>query len=134
MAANYQRRIDRQVLPEGEWQRTIWTEDWRDYDLVPKEQLEFSRLADMDDRSIQKVMREVDSQELCWALRGEPAEVQDKVFRNMSKRAAQMLKEDMEFAGPIKVSAHDDAQRKIIEVINRLVELEEIPDPLEPTI
>ena len=66
------------------------------------------------DRGIQTLLREVQSDQLAVALRGAEPEVQDKVFRNMSKRAAEILKDDMEARGPVKVSEVEAAQKEII--------------------
>ena len=74
----------------------------------------------LDDRSIQMVMREVDSQELAKALKSVDTEVQDKIFRNMSKRAAGMLKEDMEYMGPVRLKDVEEAQQKIVSIIRHL--------------
>ena len=86
----------------------------------------FDIILQADDRSIQKVMREVDSQVLARALKGENEAIQEKVFRNMSKRSSLMLKEDMEFMGPIRLIDVVEAQRKIIAVIHHLHETGEI--------
>ena len=86
----------------------------------------FEDIVLLDDRSIQKVLREVDGQELAKALKAVDAEVQDKIFRNMSKRAASMLREDMDFMGPIRVKDVDEAQQKIVNIIRKLEEAGEI--------
>lgn len=83
-------------------------------------------LVDIDDRSIQKWLREVETQDLAKALKGTDAEVQNKIFRNMSQRAAAMLREDMEFMGPIRKSDVLETQKKIIEILKRLNEEGEI--------
>ena len=83
-------------------------------------------LVDIDDRSIQKWLREVDSQDLAKALKGTDAAVQDKIFRNMSQRAAEMLREDMEFMGPIRKSDVIETQKKLIGILKRLNEEGEI--------
>ena len=80
----------------------------------------FEDLVILDDRAIQKVLREVDSQELAKALKNVDREVQDKIFRNMSKRAADMLKEDMEFMGPVRLCDVEDSQIKIVKIIRKL--------------
>jgi flagellar motor switch protein FliG len=71
-------------------------------------------------------MREVDSQELAKALKSVDTEVQDKIFRNMSKRAAGMLKEDMEYMGPIRLKDVEEAQQKIVSIIRHLEDTGEI--------
>jgi flagellar motor switch protein FliG len=86
----------------------------------------FEDIVMLDDRSIQKVMREVDAQELSKALKSVDTEVQDKIYRNMSKRAAQMLKEDMEFMGPIRLKDVEEAQQKIVAIIRHLEDTGEI--------
>jgi flagellar motor switch protein FliG len=71
-------------------------------------------------------MREVDSQELAKALKSVDTEVQDKIFRNMSKRAAGMLKEDMEYMGPVRLKDVEEAQQKIVSIIRHLEDTGEI--------
>ena len=74
----------------------------------------------LDDRAIQKVLRETDQQILAKALRGASTEVQDKIFRNMSQRAANMLKEDMEWMGPVRAQDVDAAQANLVKIVFRL--------------
>ncbi|GHV74222.1 flagellar motor switch protein FliG [Spirochaetia bacterium] len=93
---------------------------------IKKRMFVFEDIVMLDDRAIQRVMREVDSQELSKALKSVDAEVQDKIFRNMSKRAAQMLKEDMEFMGPVRLKDVEEAQQKIVGIIRHLEETGEI--------
>ncbi|MDR2494826.1 MAG: flagellar motor switch protein FliG [Spirochaetaceae bacterium] len=93
---------------------------------IKKRMFVFEDIVMLDDKSIQKVMREVDSSELAKALKSVDAEVQDKIFRNMSKRAAGMLKEDMEFMGPVRLKDVEEAQQKIVSIIRKLEESGEI--------
>ncbi|HPH02637.1 MAG TPA: flagellar motor switch protein FliG [Spirochaetota bacterium] len=93
---------------------------------IKKRMFVFEDIVLLDDRSIQKVLREVEGQELAKALKSVDAEVQDKIFRNMSKRAASMLREDMDFMGPIRVKDVDEAQQKIVNIIRKLEEAGEI--------
>jgi len=93
---------------------------------IKKKMFVFEDIVLLDDRSIQKVLREVDTQELAKALKGVDPEVQDKIFRNMSKRAASLLKEDMEFMGPIRLRDVEEAQQKIVNIIRKLEEQGEI--------
>lgn len=88
--------------------------------------VEFEDIIRMDDRSIQKLLREVDSQLLARSLKGADEAVQEKVWRNMSKRAAAMLKEDMEFMGPLREKDRDEAQTEILCKIKRLDQKGEI--------
>jgi len=86
----------------------------------------FEDIVMLDDRAIQKVLREVDSQELAKALKSVDSEVQDKIYKNMSKRAAGMLKEDMEYMGPVRLKDVEEAQQKIVSIIRHLEDTGEI--------
>ena len=74
----------------------------------------------LDDRTIQKVLRDTDQQELAKALRGASTEVQDKIFRNMSKRESSMLKEDMEWMGPVHTQDVEAAQASLVQIVFHL--------------
>lgn len=89
---------------------------------IKKRMFVFEDIVLLDDRSIQKVLREVDSQDLAKALKAVDTEVQDKIFRNMSKRASSLLKEDMEFMGPIRLKDVEESQQKIVNIIRKLEE------------
>jgi flagellar motor switch protein FliG len=82
----------------------------------------FDNLLDVDDRGIQALLREVGSDNLAVALRGAEPEVQDKILRNMSKRAAEILKDDMEARGPVKLADVETAQKEIVVIAQRLAE------------
>ncbi|HZP12034.1 MAG TPA: flagellar motor switch protein FliG [Nevskiaceae bacterium] len=82
----------------------------------------FDDLAELDDRSVQALLREVQQDKLGLALKGADQKVKDKVFKNMSERAAEMLKEDMEAKGPVKVSDVEAAQKEILATTRRLAE------------
>lgn len=86
----------------------------------------FEDIITLDDRAIQSILKEVDIKELGLALKSVNNEVRDKIFRNMSERAVNMLKEDMEFMGPVKMRSVEEAQQKIVAVIRRLEEAGEI--------
>jgi flagellar motor switch protein FliG len=86
----------------------------------------FEDIVQLEDRAIQAIMREVDAKELATALKGVGPEVQQKIYKNMSERAVGMLKEDMEFMGPVRVRVVEEAQQKIVSVIRRLEETGEI--------
>src|SRR5512145_948218 len=87
---------------------------------IKKKMFVFEDVVLLDDRSIQKVLREVDGQELAKALKGVDGEVQEKIFKNMSKRASTLLKEDMEFMGPVRIKDVEEAQQKIVSIIRHL--------------
>lgn len=93
---------------------------------IKKKMFVFEDIITLDDKSIQKVMRNVDNNDLSKALKSVDPEVQDKIFRNMSKRAAQMLRDDMEFMGPVRLKEVEEAQQKIVSVIRKLEEQGEI--------
>jgi flagellar motor switch protein FliG len=86
----------------------------------------FEDIIHLDDRSVQQVLREVDTKELSLALKGVNEEVSGKVFRNMSKRAASMLQEEMEFMGPVRLKDVEAAQQRIVNVIRQLEDAGEI--------
>jgi flagellar motor switch protein FliG len=93
---------------------------------VKKMMFVFEDITTLDDASIQKVLREVEIKELGLALKGVGEEVQTRIFKNMSERAANMLKEDMEFMGPVRLRAVEEAQQRVVGVIRRLEESGEI--------
>ncbi len=91
-------------------------------DEIKKQLFVFEDIVNLDDRAIQMVLREVDSKELALALKGSSDEVKQKIFRNMSERAGTMLREDMEFMGPVRLRNVEEAQTKVVAVIRRLEE------------
>jgi flagellar motor switch protein FliG len=80
----------------------------------------FEDLVTLDDRSIQTVLREVQSESLIVALKGSSQELRDKIFKNMSSRAAEMLREDLEAKGPVRLSEVEKEQKEILAVVRRL--------------
>ncbi len=82
----------------------------------------FENLMDIDDRGIQALLREVGSDTLAVALRGAEPEVQEKILKNMSKRAAEILKDDMEARGPVKLADVEAAQKEIVTIAQRLAD------------
>lgn len=80
----------------------------------------FDNLSTVDDRGIQALLREVSSDLLIIALKGADDEVKEKILKNMSKRAAEMLRDDLEASGPVKLSEVEDAQREILGVARRM--------------
>ena len=93
---------------------------------IKKRMFVFEDIVLLDDRAIQKVMREVDNTDLAKALKSVDTEVQDKIFKNMSKRAANLLREDMDFMGPVRLKDVEDAQQKIVNIIRKLEDAGEI--------
>jgi len=86
----------------------------------------FDNLGDIDDRSIQTLLREISSDELIVALKGADEVVQEKIFANMSQRAAELLREDLEIKGPVRLSEVESSQKAILMVARRLAESGEI--------
>jgi flagellar motor switch protein FliG len=93
---------------------------------IKKRMFVFEDIVLLDDRAIQKVLREVDTTELAKALKAVDSEVQDKIFRNMSRRASTLLKEDMEYMGPVRLKDVEESQQKIVAIIRKLEEQGEI--------
>lgn len=114
------RSTERQII------ETLEEDDPELAEEIKKRMFVFEDIVMLDDKAIQKVLREVDTQELSKALKSVDSEVQDKIFRNMSKRAASLLKEDMEFMGPTRRKDVEEAQQKIVAVIRKLEEAGEV--------
>jgi flagellar motor switch protein FliG len=86
----------------------------------------FDNLLDVGDRDIQTILREISSDSLVLALKGADDELKEKIFKNMSKRAAEMLRDDLEAKGPVKLSDVESAQKEILAVARRLAEAGDI--------
>jgi flagellar motor switch protein FliG len=86
----------------------------------------FDNLRDVDDRGIQALLREVSSDLLIIALKGADTELQEKIFTNMSKRAAELLRDDLETKGPVKLSEVEGAQKEILTIARRMADAGEI--------
>lgn len=93
---------------------------------VKKLMFVFDDIIILDDRGIQRLLRELDSKDLALALKGANEDVQAKIFRNMSERAASMLQDDMESMGPVRLKDVEETQQKIVNIIRRLEEAGEI--------
>ena len=86
----------------------------------------FDNLADVDDRGIQVLMREVSSDVLVMALKGADEAIKEKIFKNMSKRAGELLRDDLEAKGPVRISEVEGAQKEILTIARRMAEAGEI--------
>jgi flagellar motor switch protein FliG len=93
---------------------------------VRKRMFVFDNVTLLDDRSIQRVLREIDSKDLGIALKGATDEVKQRIITNMSERAGKMLQDDMQAMGPVRLSQVEEAQGRVVAVIRRLEEAEEI--------
>jgi len=95
-------------------------------DEIRKKMFVFEDIMLLDDRAIQRVLRDVDNNDLSVALKGANEDVQSTIFKNLSKRLAAMIKEDMEFMGPVRMKDVEEAQQKIVGVIRKLEDSGEI--------
>ena len=95
-------------------------------DEIRKKMFVFEDILLLDDRAIQRVLRDVDNNDLGIALKGANEEVQNVIFKNLSKRLSAMIKEDMEFMGPVRMKDVEEAQQKIVNVIRKLEDSAEI--------
>ena len=95
-------------------------------DEIRKKMFVFEDILLLDDRAIQRVLRDVDNNDLAIAMKGSNEQVQTAIFNNMSKRLAVMIKEDMEFMGPVRMKDVEEAQQKIVNIIRKLEDSAEI--------
>jgi flagellar motor switch protein FliG len=86
----------------------------------------FEDILRINDRGIQSVLKEVDNEELALALRTASEDLKDKILGNMSQRAGELIREEMEFMGPVRVSDVEQAQQKIVDIVRRLEDAGEI--------
>ena len=95
-------------------------------DEIRKKMFVFEDILLLDDRAIQRVLRDVDNADLGVALKAANEEVQNVIFKNLSKRLAAMIKEDMEFMGPVRMKDVEEAQQRVVSVIRKLEDSGEI--------
>ncbi len=95
-------------------------------DEIRKKMFVFEDILLLDNKAIQRVLRDVDNNDLELALKGTNEEVQNTIFANLSKRLAEMIKEDMEFMGPVRMKDVEEAQQKIVNIIRKLEDSGEI--------
>lgn len=96
---------------------------------IRKRMFVFEDIVSLDSRSIQRFVREIDNSKWAVALKGASEEVKDVIFNNMSKRLVEMIKEDMEFMGPVRLKDIEEAQQNIVNIIRKLEEEGEIVTP-----
>jgi flagellar motor switch protein FliG len=111
----------------GTTQETAVIEAVREFDAdlaqrILDEMFVFENLLDVDDRGIQALLREVQSESLIVALKGANADLREKIFKNMSQRAADMLRDDLEAKGPVRVSEVEAEQKEILKIVRRMAE------------
>ena len=95
-------------------------------DEIRKKMFVFEDILSLDNRAIQRVLRDVDNHDLALALKGATEEVQNVILNNLSTRLASMIKEDMEYMGPVRMKDVEDAQQKIVNIIRKLEDSAEI--------
>jgi len=105
---------------------TLELEDMELAEEIKKRMFVFDDIVTLDNRSIQRFLREVDNSVLVVALKGANEEVQKVIFNNMSKRLVEMIKEDMEYLGPVRLRDVEEAQQKIVNIIRKLEDAGEI--------
>ena len=93
---------------------------------IKRKMFVFEDIVMLDDRSLQMVLREIDQKDLALALKASSGEVGEKIYKNMSKRASEMLREEIEYMGPVRIRDVEESQQKIVNVIRRLEESGEI--------
>lgn len=111
----------------GSAAETAILDNVREYDpdlaqRILDEMFVFDNLMDVEDRGIQTILREVQSDQLVIALKGANPDMREKVFKNMSQRAAEMLREDLESKGPVRLSEVESSQKEILKIARRLAE------------
>ena len=117
-------RVDR--VTERTIMDTLEEEDPELADEIRKRMFLFEDIVKLDDRAIQQVIREVDTRDWALALKTASEEVSGRIYKNMSKRAGDMLREDIEYMGPVRLRDVEEAQQRVVSTIRRLEETGEI--------
>ncbi len=123
-AANILNYLDTNI--EGQLMDSIRDNDEEMAQQIQDLMFVFENLADVDDRGIQALLREVPQEQLMKSIKGADDQLREKFFNNMSKRAAEMLRDDLEAMGPIRVSEVEAAQKEILSIARRLADAGEI--------
>ncbi|OJF67368.1 flagellar motor switch protein FliG [Alteromonas sp. V450] len=123
-AANIMNYLDTAI--EGQLMDAIREQDEEMSQQIQDLMFVFDNLVDVDDKGIQAILREVQQDALLKAIKGADDELKDKIMRNMSKRAAEMLNDDLEALGPVRISEVETAQKEILSVARRLSDSGEI--------
>jgi len=119
-AANIMNYLDTNI--EGQLMDAIRESDEEISQQIQDLMFVFENLIDVDDRGIQALLREVAQEQLQKALKGADDQLKDKIFKNMSKRQVEMLEDDLEAMGPIRVSEVESAQKEILSIARRLAD------------
>ena len=123
-AANIMNYLDTNI--EGQLMDSIREQDEEMSQSIQDLMFVFENLVEVDDRGIQALLREVEGETLQKAMKGADDAVQEKIFKNMSKRAGDMLRDDLEAMGPIRISDVEAAQKDILAAARRLADAGEI--------
>jgi len=123
-AAEIMNNLDSSI--EGELMEAIKEVDEELGNQIQDLMFVFDNLRDVDDRGIQALLREVSSELLILGLKGADNDLQEKIFANMSKRAAELLRDDLETKGPVKVSEVEGAQKEILTIARKMADAGEI--------
>ena len=123
-AANIMNYLDTNI--EGQLMDAIREADEEISQQIQDLMFVFENLIDVDDRGIQTLLREVSQEQLQKALKGTDDQLKDKIFKNMSKRQVEMLEDDLEAMGPIRVSEVESAQKEILSIARRLADSGEL--------
>ena len=108
------RATEKNIIETMEVQEPVLAEE------IKKKMFVFEDVVLIDDRGLQKLFKEIDQKDLSMALKGVTDEVKEKFYKNMSKRAAEMLKEDMAFMGSVRMRDVDQAQQRIVQLVKKL--------------
>ncbi len=117
---NVDRGTEKLILEELEKEDAELAEEIRQQMFI------FDDIVNLDDASIQRIIRDLDNNDIAMALKGASDEVRTRIFKNISKRAGEILEENMEFMGPVRLREVEDAQQRVVAVIRRLDESGEI--------
>jgi len=117
---NVDRGTEKLILEELEKEDAELAEEIRQQMFI------FEDIVNLDDASIQRIIRDLESNDIAMALKGASEEVKNRVFKNISKRAGEMLEENMEYMGPVRLREVEEAQQRVVAVIRRLDESGEI--------
>jgi len=126
-AETYCRTINELELKENKWINARVINEHQQYRLDMFIPFNFSNLImNLNDRDIQKILRETDNYDIANSLDGEDEIIKEKIFSNMSKRAVQIIKEDMKCLGPVRLRNVKESQEKIVNLIKTLTKFKEI--------
>ena len=114
------------AVDRGTEKHIVETLEVEDPELADEIRRKMFVFEDLDDRAIQRVLRDIDNNDIAVALKNANEEVQNVIFKNLSKRLAAMIKEDMDFMGPVRLKDVEDAQQKIVNNIRKLEDSGEI--------